>query len=160
MTEYQPETSICAVQLDSQGNISEEDSNDTTNSESNVTTLEDPTQLGINLSFKIHALVVTFFQISFLKRCIEIEKMQVSNLSTFLGIMNSLDGVTEFEENLMNELDSDFMNMVPNPQSQYIMQHMDIREPLTKLRKLIENRLGVGLQDYVFALQGVQIVCN
>lgn len=74
--------------------------------------------------------------------------------------MNALDGVSEFEENLMNELDSDFMSMVPNPQSQYIMQHMDIREPLTKLRKLIENRLGVGLQGYVFALQGVQIVSN
>lgn len=72
--------------------------------------------------------------------------------------MNSLDEVTEFEENLMNELDSDFMNMVPNPHSQYIMQHMDIREPLTKLRKLIENRLGVKLPGYVFALQGVQIV--
>ncbi|CAG9857638.1 unnamed protein product [Phyllotreta striolata] len=73
---------------------------------------------------------------------------------THLGIMNSLDSVTEFEENLMNELDSDLMNL----QSQYIMQHMDIREPLTKLRKLIENRLGVGLQGYVFALQGVQIL--
>ncbi|XP_074026819.1 DNA-binding protein Ets97D isoform X2 [Leptinotarsa decemlineata] len=69
-----------------------------------------------------------------------------------------LDAVSEFEENLMNELDSDFMSMVPNPQSQYIMQHMDIREPLTKLRKLIENRLGVGLPGYIFALQGVQIL--
>lgn len=48
MTEYQPETSICAVQLDSQGNISEEDSNDTNNSETNdVSQLEDPTQLGM-----------------------------------------------------------------------------------------------------------------
>lgn len=74
--------------------------------------------------------------------------------------MNSLDGVSEFEENLMNELDSDFMNMVPNPHSQYIMQHMDIREPLTKLRKLIENRLGVSLQSYSFSLQGAQIVSD
>ncbi|CAH1107518.1 unnamed protein product [Psylliodes chrysocephalus] len=119
MTEYYPETSISAVKLDSQGNISEEDSNDTSNSETQMNALEDPTHL---------------------------------------GIMNALDGVSEFEENLMNELDSDFMSMVPNPQSQYIMQHMDIREPLTKLRKLIENRLGVGLQGYVFALQGVQIL--
>lgn len=72
--------------------------------------------------------------------------------------MDSLDEVTEFEENLMNELDEDFMNTIPNPHSQYLMQHMDIREPLIKLRKLIENRLGVSLQGYVFALQGVQIV--
>ncbi|CAH1981526.1 unnamed protein product [Acanthoscelides obtectus] len=119
MTEYQPETSICAVKLDSQGNISEE-SNDTTNTEEN-------------------------------------ENSQLAD-TTHLGIMNALDGVAEFEENLMNELDSDFMNMVPNPQSQYIMQHMDIREPLTKLKKLIEHRLGVGLQGYIFALQGVQML--
>ncbi|XP_056639041.1 DNA-binding protein Ets97D isoform X2 [Diorhabda carinulata] len=119
MSEYYPETAICAVKLDSHLN-SEDDSNGTSNSEvQHINSLEDPTQL---------------------------------------GIMNSLDGVSEFEENLMNELDSDFMNMVPNPQSQHIMQHMDIREPLTKLRKLIENRLGVGLQGYVFALQGVQIL--
>lgn len=77
-----------------------------------------------------------------------------------VGIMDSLDEVTEFEENLMNELDEDFMNTLPNPNTQYLMQHMDIREPLTKLRKLIENRLGVNLQGYVFALQGIQIVCN
>lgn len=72
--------------------------------------------------------------------------------------MDSLDEVTEFEENLMNELDEDFMNTIPNPRAQYVMQHMDIREPLTKLRKLLENRLGTNLHGYVFALQGVQIV--
>lgn len=72
--------------------------------------------------------------------------------------MDSLDEVREFEENLMNELDEDFMNTVPHPHSQYLMQHMDIREPLTKLRKLLENRLGIILRGYVFALQGVQIV--
>ncbi|KAJ8956363.1 hypothetical protein NQ318_015101 [Aromia moschata] len=120
MTEYKPETSICALKLETRGDITEEDSNDTSISEENETNhLEDPTQL---------------------------------------GIMNTLDSVGEFEENLMNELDSDFMNMVPNPQSQYIMQHIDIRDPLSKLRKLIENRLGVSLQNYTFALQGVQIL--
>ncbi|KAJ8916552.1 hypothetical protein NQ315_000194 [Exocentrus adspersus] len=116
MTEYQPETSICAIKLDSQGDITEEESCDSIFSESH---LEDHTQL---------------------------------------GMMSSLDSVSEFEENLMNELDSDFMNMVPNPNSQYIMQHMDIREPLTKLRRLIENRLGVSLNGYSFSLQGAQIL--
>nr|CAH7744679.1 unnamed protein product [Callosobruchus chinensis] len=121
MTEYQPETSICAVKLDSQGNISEESNASTHTDDNENSHLADPTNL---------------------------------------GIMNSLDAVGEFEENLMNELESDFMSMVPNPQSQYIMQHMDIREPLTKLKKLIEHRLGVGLQGYIFALQGVQMVCD
>nr|XP_023016026.1 DNA-binding protein Ets97D-like [Leptinotarsa decemlineata] len=74
------------------------------------------------------------------------------------GLMNSFDEVSEFEENLMNELDSDFLNMVPNHTSQYIQQYMNIQEPLTTLRKLIENRLGVGLQGYIFALQGLQIL--
>lgn len=115
MTEYQPETSICTVKLNSQANEPEE---------------------------------------------VDDHRQDVALDSTQLGIMNSLDNVGEFEENLMNELDSDFMSMVPHPQLQYIMQHMDIREPLTKLRKLIENRLGVKLQGYVFALQGVQIVCK
>lgn len=46
MTEYYPETSISAVKLDSQGNISEEDSNDTSNSETQMNALEDPTHLG------------------------------------------------------------------------------------------------------------------
>ncbi|XP_074026815.1 DNA-binding protein Ets97D [Leptinotarsa decemlineata] len=74
------------------------------------------------------------------------------------GLINSFDEVSEFEENLMNELDTDFLNMVPNHTSQYIQQYMNIQEPLTTLRKLIENRLGVGLQGYIFALQGLQIL--
>ncbi|CAH0548617.1 unnamed protein product [Brassicogethes aeneus] len=73
-----------------------------------------------------------------------------------LGIINTFDSVGEFDQNLMNELDTDFMNMVPDPQSHYIMQHMDIREPLTKLRKLLENKLCVNLPDYAFVLQGTQ----
>lgn len=139
MSEYQPETSICAIKLESQGNITEDESNDSALSESNeVAHLEDPAQLGTNRIIYYLSSRDTY--------------------SVLLGIMNSLDGVSEFEENLMNELDSDFMNMVPTPHPQYIMQHMDIREPLTKLRKLIENRLGVSLQSYSFSLQGAQIV--
>ncbi|XP_030764284.1 DNA-binding protein Ets97D isoform X2 [Sitophilus oryzae] len=74
-----------------------------------------------------------------------------------LGIIHSLDSVAEFEENLMNELDSDFMNMV-DPSSHYVMQHMDIREPLSKLRKLIERKLNMNLANYVFALQDTQML--
>lgn len=111
MTEYRPETSICAMKLETQidDNNLEDDSNDT-----NV--LEDPTQL---------------------------------------GMMHTLDG---FEENLMNELDSDIMNIVDESQSHYIMEHMDIRDPLKKLKKLLEQRLGVDLSDYSCCLQGTQIL--
>lgn len=37
-----------------------------------------------------------------------------------------------------------------------IAQHMDITEPLTSLRSLLEQRLAVSLQDYAFFLQETQ----
>lgn len=49
MTEYLPETSICAVQLDSQANMGNEDSSDTSNSEAIPAKLEEPAELGILL---------------------------------------------------------------------------------------------------------------
>ena len=39
-----------------------------------------------------------------------------------------------------------------------IMQHMDIREPLSKLRNLLEERLGVELNDFSFWLQDTHMV--
>jgi GA-binding protein transcription factor alpha len=39
-----------------------------------------------------------------------------------------------------------------------LMQHMDIREPLSTLRNLLEQRLGVELSDYSFWLQDTQMV--
>uniref|UniRef100_A0A0C9RBD7 Ets97D_1 protein n=1 Tax=Fopius arisanus TaxID=64838 RepID=A0A0C9RBD7_9HYME len=39
-----------------------------------------------------------------------------------------------------------------------LMQHMDIREPLSTLRNLLEQRLGVELIDYSFWLQDAQMV--
>ena len=39
-----------------------------------------------------------------------------------------------------------------------LMQHMDIREPLSRLRILLEERLGVELTDYCFWLQDTQMV--
>ncbi|XP_076683737.1 DNA-binding protein Ets97D isoform X2 [Andrena cerasifolii] len=38
-----------------------------------------------------------------------------------------------------------------------LMQHMDIREPLSTLRNLLEQRLGVELTDYSFWLQDAQM---
>jgi GA-binding protein transcription factor alpha len=38
------------------------------------------------------------------------------------------------------------------------MQHMDIREPLSTLRILLEQRLGIELTDYQFWLQDAQMV--
>lgn len=40
------------------------------------------------------------------------------------------------------------------------MQHMDIREPLSTLRNLLEQRLGVELVDYSFWLQDAQMVSH
>ena len=39
-----------------------------------------------------------------------------------------------------------------------LMQHMDIREPLSTLRNLLEQRLGYELSDYSFWLQDTQMV--
>lgn len=39
-----------------------------------------------------------------------------------------------------------------------LMQHMDIREPLSTLRNLLEQRIGIELSDYSFWLQDTQMV--
>lgn len=39
-----------------------------------------------------------------------------------------------------------------------LIQHMDIREPLSTLRNLLEQRLGVELTEYSFWLQDAQMV--
>ncbi|XP_060534359.1 DNA-binding protein Ets97D [Cylas formicarius] len=77
--------------------------------------------------------------------------------SSHLGIISSFDGVTDFEENLMNELDSDFMTMI-DPSSHYLSQHMDIRQPLSRLKKLLSQRLNVDLTNYIYTLQDIQIL--
>ncbi|XP_033223856.1 DNA-binding protein Ets97D isoform X2 [Belonocnema kinseyi] len=41
-----------------------------------------------------------------------------------------------------------------------LMQHMDIREPLSKLRNLLEERLGVELSDFTFWLQDSHLECH
>lgn len=92
-----------------------------------------------------------------------VDEMETTNdISTLedptnLGIMQSLDSVVDFDQNLMNELDSDIMKIVSESQN-YIMQHMDIREPLWRLKQLLEKRLDLDLTDYTFSLQGTQIV--
>jgi len=41
-----------------------------------------------------------------------------------------------------------------------LMQHMDIREPLSTLRNLLEERLTMDLKNYSFWLQNAQMVSN
>lgn len=81
-----------------------------------------------------------------------------------LEVMNSMDSEQDFENNLMHELDTDLMNIDSTTSAHntahIIMQHMDIREPLTKLKELLEQRLGVDLPNYTFCLQGIQTVCK
>lgn len=62
------------------------------------------------------------------------------------------------DETLMPEFDSDLMTMNTDPESDIIMEHMDIREPLSNLKKLLEHRLGADLSGYMFSLQGSQMV--
>lgn len=64
----------------------------------------------------------------------------------------------DFEDTLMQQLDSDLMNIDTDPDSNCIMQHMDIRDPLSKLKKLLEQRLGVQLPGYVFYLQDTKML--
>lgn len=74
--------------------------------------------------------------------------------------MNGLEEVSAFEDSLMNELDSDLMSIDTDSENNYIMQHMDIREPLSKLKKLLEQRLGLELPGFQFCLQGSVVVSN
>lgn len=58
----------------------------------------------------------------------------------------------------MQQLDSDLMGIETDPDANCIMQHMDIRDPLSKLKKLLEHRLGVHLPGYVFYLQDTKML--
>lgn len=73
-------------------------------------------------------------------------------------MINGLGEVPDFGDSLMHELDSDLMNMDDDSDSNCIMQHMDIREPLSKLKKLLEQRVGFDLPGYQFCLQGNTMV--
>lgn len=73
-------------------------------------------------------------------------------------MINSLDEVGGFEDTLMQELDSDLMNTDAELDINCLSQHMDIREPLSKLKRLLEQRLGVDLLGFSFSLQGNQMV--
>ncbi|XP_066255776.1 DNA-binding protein Ets97D isoform X1 [Euwallacea similis] len=71
--------------------------------------------------------------------------------------MISLDNNADFEESWINELDSDVLNTT-EPTMHSIVQHMDIRQPLSRLRKLIEQKLNINLSSFVFTLQDAQIL--
>lgn len=77
---------------------------------------------------------------------------------TFPEMVNDLSEVPDFEDTLMQQLDSDLMNIDADPNSNCIMQHMDIRDPLSKLKKVLEQRLGVQLPGYVFYLQDTKML--
>lgn len=66
--------------------------------------------------------------------------------------------VPDFEDSFMQEIDPELMCVDADPEANCIMQHMDIREPLSTLKKLLEHRLGVQLPGYHFCLQGKTVV--
>lgn len=55
---------------------------------------------------------------------------------------------------LENSLNGDYNN------EGVIMQHMDIREPLSVLRTLLQERLSLDLRNYSFWLQNAQMVSD
>lgn len=73
-----------------------------------------------------------------------------------LGVL-SLESASDLDDHLMQELDSDLVNL-EEEQSNFIMQHMDIQQPLSSLRLLLEQRLGLSFAGYSFYLQGTQMV--
>ncbi|KRT78772.1 hypothetical protein AMK59_7171 [Oryctes borbonicus] len=75
-----------------------------------------------------------------------------------LEIINSLDEVGGFEDSLMQELDSGLIDIDADNENDIITQHMDIREPLTKLKKLLEQKLETEFTGYTFSLQGAQML--
>ncbi|XP_015836567.1 DNA-binding protein Ets97D [Tribolium castaneum] len=89
----------------------------------------------------------------------DFDEITTDDDSVHLGMINSLESASDFDDHLMQELDSDLMN-VEDTHSSLIMQHMDIQEPLLKLRQLLEQRLGLSLADYSFYLQGTQMLEN
>lgn len=81
------------------------------------------------------------------------------------GIMNHLDHVSTLDETLMSALDSNMMSAQKDGEEEEeeeedysLMQHMDIREPLSTLKQLLEQRLRVELPGYEFWLQNTQMV--
>ncbi|KAK4878408.1 hypothetical protein RN001_010914 [Aquatica leii] len=84
--------------------------------------------------------------------------MEQLEVPSQLEIINGLSDVTTFDDQLLPEFDSDLMSMETDPESNVIMQHMDIRDPLSKLKKLLERRLGLELPGYKFCLQGNQML--
>lgn len=129
-------SSTQAVKLESSRSDLNENSNDEILTDNSIVAhLDDPTQLGNYLS------TTTRY-----------------NTIAILLLLEIITGLPDFEDSLMQELDSDLMNIDADPEANCIMQHMDIRDPLSKLKKLLEQRLGVELPGYLFCLQGTQMV--
>ncbi|XP_063234667.1 DNA-binding protein Ets97D-like [Bacillus rossius redtenbacheri] len=72
-----------------------------------------------------------------------------------LGLVNA-EGMMGMCDNLEDSnKDSDSLLF---GEDDVLMQHMDIQEPLSKLRSLLEERLGCDLSDHEFWLQDAQIL--
>lgn len=83
------------------------------------------------------------------------------------------DGMLSQEDDIIAQLQQDSSDMEVEPNftlegttngedcnEGILVQHMDIREPLSTLRNLLEQRLGIELTDYSFLLQDTQTVIH
>ncbi|XP_011495988.1 PREDICTED: DNA-binding protein Ets97D [Ceratosolen solmsi marchali] len=94
-----------------------------------------------------------------------------SDFSLMKRIKMEPDGILSHDEDIMAQLQQESSDLEVEPSftlesaingddynEGILMQHMDIREPLSTLRNLLEQRLGVELSDYSFWLQDMQML--
>lgn len=89
---------------------------------------------------------------------LEQEEEVVTSLSVAVNDNSSINGEISpksVEMSKDEELSQDTLNVA---ESGVLMQHMDIRQPLSTLKLLLEQRLGVELTDYQFWLQDAQML--
>lgn len=73
---------------------------------------------------------------------------------TFQGIK------MESTETMSDEFDSEILEQFNDDDQGFLVQYMNLTEPLTTLKDLIESRLGTDLKEFNFFLQDAQIVIS
>ncbi|XP_008205639.2 DNA-binding protein Ets97D isoform X2 [Nasonia vitripennis] len=94
-----------------------------------------------------------------------------SDFSMMKRIKMEPDGMLSQEDDIMAQLQQESSDLEVEPafalegatngddyNEGVLMQHMDIREPLSTLRNLLEQRIGIELSDYSFWLQDTQML--
>lgn len=113
--------------------------------------------------------MITFYH-NFLCSC---ETDEESEFSTMKRIKLEPEGILSPDDDIIAQLQQETSDLEVEPVfalesiisgddnfEGVLKQHMDIREPLSTLRNLLEQKLGIELLDYTFWLQDTQMVRN